>query len=194
MNSVWKWLNQALWQPPTAIACSAEKKKNDSSGCFEDADLIHLTKRHWLVSELIQLVFLKWISKVTMKNGPCFLDAYWSPNQIRTSVWRNNLKSYLEDFCPPRFSATGFFFFFFRWKEGDEKIRCQVWKKVNMNANYPQSKTNPYPEGGEEGGGDVIWMLSWRFDIWEERDFKKWTLINQWMVSNQTSKPSMQKG
>lgn len=21
-----------------------------------------------------------------------------------------------------------------------------------MNANYPQSKTNPYPEGGEEGG------------------------------------------
>lgn len=123
-----------------------------------------------------------------------FLRRLLEPKSNRTSVWRNNLKSYLEDFCPPRFSATGFFFFFFRWKEGDEKIRCQVWKKVNMNANYPQSKTNPYPEGGEEGGGDVIWMLSWRFDIWEERDFKKWTLINQWMVSNQTSKPSMQKG
>ena len=158
MNSVWKWLNQALWQPPTAIACSAEKK-NDRSGCFEDADLIHLTKRHWLVSEIIRLVFLKWISKVTEKNGPCFLDAYWSPNQIRTQVSKEIISkatlriSALPGFQPLEFSFS--FFFFNRWKEGDEKIRCQVWKKVNMNANYPQSKTNLYPEGGVWGGGGL---------------------------------------
>lgn len=37
-------------------------------------------------------------------------------------------------------------------------------------------------------------MWSWRFDMWEERDFRKWrtALIKQWSVSDQTSEATTQ--
>lgn len=112
-------------------------------------------------------------------------------NKTKSVWWKrwNNSPATSRSFCPLSFWASEILY---TWKEGDGKIRCQVWKRVDATANYPQSETNPRPGGAKEV---FLIMWSWRFDIWEERDFKMWmtALINQRSVSNQTSKPSMEK-
>lgn len=74
-----------------------------------------------------------------------------------------------------------------RW---DDKM-CQERKKVT--ANYPSARQILIHKEKKGIYNNVVLKGS---DIWEERDFKMWmtALINQWSVSNQTSKPLIAEG
>lgn len=128
--------------------------------------------------------FLKLKTKLSKKNWLCI----WCPLRHKSNKNASGeITSCLQEFCPPSFWATENVSY--RWKAGDENM-TGVEESDDGKLSPEQNKSSPrwrkwvFPR---------VW--SWRFDFWKEKDFKKWmtTLINQLCVSNQTSKPSMQR-
>lgn len=114
---------------------------------------------------------------MTKSNGFGFWVACWGTNQIKRFLPSHFLKHFNFPFLQMKGRRC-------------EDIRCG--RKSTWLQTIPRV-TQTLTQREEKGA--FLRIRPWRFDIREERDFKKWTstLINQWSASSQTSKPSMQR-
>lgn len=97
--------------------------------------VIHLTKRHWLASQIRGLFFLG-----QNKLWLCFWFANW--DLYRTK--KNDRAWWRPWNTPDKLRLEGFSLPVEQLLEEDGTIRCQVLRTL---ANDPQRKSNPRPEG-----------------------------------------------